>query len=60
MNGHNFYLSEDEIRKADIETIKKRYKKARTEIKMFQFEKMKEEEGSVINKLVDLDELKGK
>ena len=37
MNGHNFYLSEDEIRKADIETIKKRYKYGRTEIKLFQY-----------------------
>lgn len=60
MNGHNFYLSEDEIRKADIETIKKRYKYGRTEIKLFQYQKIKEEEGSCSNKLVDLGELKRK
>ena len=58
MNGHNFYLSEDEIRKADIDSIKKSYKQGRTELKLFQFQKMKEEEYT--NKLVDLDELASK
>lgn len=42
-NGHNFYLSEDKIKRADVQAISNSWKKARKDLKNYQIGKLREQ-----------------
>ena len=42
LNGHNFYLNEDQINKTNLDKIKKSFRQARKDLKAFQFMKMRD------------------
>jgi len=43
INGHNFYLSEDKIKQANLQTLTSNWKRARRDLKAFQASKLKGE-----------------
>ena len=42
-NGHNFYLSEEKIRQADISRLNKNWKRARRDLKSYMLSKQRDE-----------------
>ena len=46
-NGHNFYLTEDQIRRANLVTMQTNFKNARKDLKVYQLSKLKNEKASL-------------